>query len=250
MTVAAGPEAIKVMKRPRSNTPTTAPMAPPRTTALGRFEASVSRAAIPITGRVTRPRTFQTPLTITEVEMSRREKPQERHMPYVAATPAAPPPGSRLPTEELHTLRIKAFGCDKPGSEPVSMKVYSHSPQAMTASSCRAVMGPIWRSLSKTSTQVVPTKNGSPQTSRTTATPRPSSPWMTWRVLGFHRGRLESPSVVEAIIGLCALMATPQRRPGRSGHPAGGPGRRTTRGRRPRHTAVSYTHLRAHETRH
>jgi hypothetical protein len=66
---------------------------------------------------------FQTPLTITEVEMSRRPKPHERHRAYVAATPAAPPPGSRLPTEEPQTFTISALPWLRPGSDPVSVNV-------------------------------------------------------------------------------------------------------------------------------
>ena len=62
-----------------SSTPTRAPAIPPRTTALGRLPAPKSRAPMPMTGSATRARMFQTPLTMTEVEMPRREKPQERH---------------------------------------------------------------------------------------------------------------------------------------------------------------------------
>ncbi|WP_230209055.1 hypothetical protein [Nostocoides sp. HKS02] len=55
-----------------------------------------------------RERTFQTPVTIAEVEMSRLEKPHVRQIVYVAARPTAPPPGSRLPTADPATLTISA----------------------------------------------------------------------------------------------------------------------------------------------
>ena len=70
-----------------------------------------------------RPRTFQTPLTMREVEMSRGVKPQERYMPYVAAAPIAPPPGSRLPAAEPATLTMRACGWVSPASDPVSVNV-------------------------------------------------------------------------------------------------------------------------------
>ena len=74
-------------------------------------------------GNAIRARTFQTPVTIAEVEMSRREKPQERQIVYVAARPAAPPPGRRLPTDDPATLTMSACHCRRPCNDPVRVKV-------------------------------------------------------------------------------------------------------------------------------
>ena len=78
-TVAARSETMTDTNSAIRSTATTAPATPPRTTALGRPPAPNSRAPTPTTGSATRARMFQTPLTITEVEMSRRPKPHERH---------------------------------------------------------------------------------------------------------------------------------------------------------------------------
>ena len=53
--------------------------------ARGTFSAPEVRATMAMTGRAIRARTFQTPVTIAEVEISRRENPHVRQMAYVAA---------------------------------------------------------------------------------------------------------------------------------------------------------------------
>ncbi len=48
--------------------------------AAGTFSAPAVSATIATTGRATRASTFQTPVTMADVEMSRREKPHERQI--------------------------------------------------------------------------------------------------------------------------------------------------------------------------
>jgi len=66
------------MNTASSTKPEAAPMIPPRITASGSLPPATSRAIRPVTGRIIRARRFQTPVTMIEVEMSRREKPQDR----------------------------------------------------------------------------------------------------------------------------------------------------------------------------
>ena len=75
------------------------------------------------TGRAMRASTFQTPVTMTDVDVARREKPHDRQMAYVAASPTAPPPGSRFDTEDPHRFTMSALTWLSPCSEPVKVKV-------------------------------------------------------------------------------------------------------------------------------
>ena len=81
------------------------------------------RAPMATTGRAMRAMTFQTPVTIADVDVARREKPQVRQMPYVAASPTAPPPGRRLETEDPQRLTMSALLWLSPCREPVMQKV-------------------------------------------------------------------------------------------------------------------------------
>ena len=80
-------------------------------------------AASAITGRTIRARMFQTPDTMAEVEIARPEKPHDRHIANVAANPTAPPPGSRLLTDEPAMLTMNARQWLRPGMEPVRVNV-------------------------------------------------------------------------------------------------------------------------------
>ena len=70
--------ASAAMKRARSARPAAAPMSPPRMTDRGRLPPATRRAMRAPTGIISRARMFQTPVTMMEVEMARREKPQDR----------------------------------------------------------------------------------------------------------------------------------------------------------------------------
>ena len=70
--------ASAAMNRASSARPAAAPMSPPRTTAARQVAAGDEEGDQAVTGRIIRARMFQTPVTMTEVEMSRREKPQDR----------------------------------------------------------------------------------------------------------------------------------------------------------------------------
>src|SRR5450631_408214 len=98
-------------------------MRPPRITARGRLPPPIRRATTAVTGRIIRARRFQTPVTTMDVEMARREKPQERKAAYVTATPTAPPPGRRLPADDPHRFTMSAWTCRRPGSDPVRVNV-------------------------------------------------------------------------------------------------------------------------------
>ena len=89
----------------------------------GRVTPPNQSAAIATTGSAMRAITFQTPVTMTEVDVARREKPHERQMAYVAARPTAPPPGSRLDTEDPHRFTIRALLWVSPRSDPVNVNV-------------------------------------------------------------------------------------------------------------------------------
>src|ERR1035437_1817934 len=66
------------MKRANSVRPAAAAMTPPEMTERGRLSPVTSRAISAPTGRIIRARMFQTPVTMMEVEMARRETPQDR----------------------------------------------------------------------------------------------------------------------------------------------------------------------------
>jgi len=62
----------------RKDKPAAAPITPPRITESGRGPAAARSVIRAVTGRIIRERKFHTPVTMTEVEMARREKPQDR----------------------------------------------------------------------------------------------------------------------------------------------------------------------------
>ena len=76
-----------------------------------------------MSGNAIRARVFHTPVTMADVETARLRKPQDRQIAKVAASPTAPPPGSRLLTEEPHTLTMNARRWLSPGSEAARVKV-------------------------------------------------------------------------------------------------------------------------------
>lgn len=76
-----------------------------------------------VTGRAIRARRFHSPVTMSEVEMSRRRKPQERNMRNSRAKPIAAPKGSTLATREVTALALSPWRWRRPGSEPVSTHV-------------------------------------------------------------------------------------------------------------------------------
>jgi hypothetical protein len=78
---------------------------------------------MPRIGSSSRAMMFHTPVTISEVEMARRVNPQDRSCLYVAAAPAAPPAGSRLPTADPQMLTTNALTCGRCGSDPVNVNV-------------------------------------------------------------------------------------------------------------------------------
>jgi hypothetical protein len=74
------------------------------------------------TGRIIRAGMFATPVTMMEVEMAPGE-PQDRKAASVTATPAAPPPGRKLPADDPHRFTMIARSCRRPGNDPVSVNV-------------------------------------------------------------------------------------------------------------------------------
>ena len=91
--------------------------------AAGRVTPPNHSAPMATTGSAMRAMTFQTPVTMTDVDVARREKPQDRQMAYVAARPTAPPPGSRLDTDDPHRFTMSALPWLSPCSDPVKVKV-------------------------------------------------------------------------------------------------------------------------------
>ena len=89
----------------------------------GRVTPLNTRTRIATTGSAMRARTFQTPVTMAEVDVARREKPHERQIAYVAASPTAPPPGSRFETEDPQRLMTSALPWVSPRSDPVKVNV-------------------------------------------------------------------------------------------------------------------------------
>ena len=110
-------------KTPRIARPVTDPATARSVRAPGRVTPPNQRERIATTGRAIRASTFHTPVTMTDVEVARLEKPQERQIAKVAAMPTAPPPGNRLDTEEPQRLTIRALPWPSPRSEPVNVNV-------------------------------------------------------------------------------------------------------------------------------
>src|SRR4029453_17519130 len=123
-----------------------------------------------------------------------------------------PPPGSRLPTDEPHTLTIRARVWRSPGSAPVRGKVYIHRPRSIRHWSEITVPTGMAPRTWNTAVQDVLAKYGRPHTRRPTASPNPRTTWRRRRVV--------------------AVMAAPRRRRGTPARQGGPLGRRTTPARR------------------
>ena len=81
MATAARSEARIDTKTTRMIDPLTAPATAASSSALGTSGSRpANRPTMAMSGSAIRASTFQTPVTIAEVEMSRREKPQERQI--------------------------------------------------------------------------------------------------------------------------------------------------------------------------
>ena len=80
MAWAARSLAMIAMKAARMPRPVNMPATARSVRAGGRVTPPNQRAAIATTGSAMRAITFQTPVTMTEVDVARREKPHERQM--------------------------------------------------------------------------------------------------------------------------------------------------------------------------
>ena len=103
------------------------PIAPatqaPRTTTCGASTGPATSTRQPMTGSAIRASTFHSPVSMSEVEIARLPKPQERNISTSSASPTPAPSGSTLAARELTALAISPCRCLSPGSEPLSTQV-------------------------------------------------------------------------------------------------------------------------------